>query len=466
VLPTEDEVDRIYAIAYDAYREALKAYEEISGKSKEIAAELQVCSRQSDTLQEILRRNDERVRNSRHAVTSALECLGLVFDEGVEDVVQRLVEETQAALDELASRIEFGVNMERSVALKRTALNTLREAKDGALEAFNSARDAENNAIQLITTAEAVIADKSASAAETMTALEEMIGDYDCITIDWRVDPAAYQKELQILAEEYLALQRIVSEMAHEVQGIQIIYAGMSDLDAQIVEVMPEWGNVTAEAKAKLDNPLGKANAILADSRTCKAQIAEVSRRIAECKDVISEYLRSQETVDMERLASLAGIQLARITALNKRLEEIRTSVAAAKSALEEHKRSQAALENDKPQFAEGEGKDDFNDKVDKGLIDKKYYLTSGYHNTYGRLERNNPSTTITNNLSTPSALRCIHYDQHRALTPREGARIQSFPDWYHFAGNRSDVTKQVGNAVPPLMAIAFANKILKVLNK
>lgn len=113
----------------------------------------------------------------------------------------------------------------------------------------------------------------------------------------------------------------------------------------------------------------------------------------------------------------------------------------------------------------EGEGKDDFNAKVDAGLIDRKYYLTSGYGNTYGRLERDKPSTTITNNLATPSGLRCIHYEQHRALTPREGARIQSFPDWYQFEGNRTDVARQVGNAVPPLMAIAFANQILETLN-
>ena len=115
---------------------------------------------------------------------------------------------------------------------------------------------------------------------------------------------------------------------------------------------------------------------------------------------------------------------------------------------------------------AEGEGKDDFNQKVKNGLIDKKYYLTSGFSNTYGRLERNKPSTTITNNMSTPSALRCIHYSQNRALTPREGARIQSFPDWYQFAGTRTDVTRQIGNAVPPLMAIAFANKIIEILKK
>lgn len=113
---------------------------------------------------------------------------------------------------------------------------------------------------------------------------------------------------------------------------------------------------------------------------------------------------------------------------------------------------------------AEGEGKNDFNRKVEAGLIDKKYYLTSGYGNTYGRLERNKPSTTITNNLATPSALRCIHYEQNRALTPREGARIQSFPDWYQFEGNRTDVARQVGNAVPPLMAMAFADQIISLV--
>ena len=112
----------------------------------------------------------------------------------------------------------------------------------------------------------------------------------------------------------------------------------------------------------------------------------------------------------------------------------------------------------------EGQGKNDFNALVDAGVIDERYRLTSGFANTYGRLKRNEPSTTITNNLATPSGLRCIHYEQDRALTPREGARIQSFPDWYRFSGSRTDVARQVGNAVPPLLAIAFADKITEIL--
>ena len=112
----------------------------------------------------------------------------------------------------------------------------------------------------------------------------------------------------------------------------------------------------------------------------------------------------------------------------------------------------------------QGEGRNEFNKLVKDGLIDKKYYLTSGFANTYGRLEQNKPSTTITNNLATPSGLRCIHYEQDRALSPREGARIQSFPDWFEFVGSRTDITRQIGNAVPPLLSMAIAREIEEVL--
>lgn len=112
----------------------------------------------------------------------------------------------------------------------------------------------------------------------------------------------------------------------------------------------------------------------------------------------------------------------------------------------------------------QGEGKEDFNKLVDAGLIDKKYRLTSGYKNTYGRLIENIPAPTITNNMTAPSGLRCIHYSQNRALTPREGARIQSFPDWFEFRGGVGSVTTQIGNAVPPLMAIILAKQIEKLL--
>ena len=113
----------------------------------------------------------------------------------------------------------------------------------------------------------------------------------------------------------------------------------------------------------------------------------------------------------------------------------------------------------------QGEGKDYINSLVDKGILDKKYRLTSGYKNTYGRLIENLPCTTITNNMSTPSGLRCIHYRENRALTPREGARIQSFPDWFQFSGCKENITTQIGNAVPPLLAMKIAEELENILD-
>ena len=110
----------------------------------------------------------------------------------------------------------------------------------------------------------------------------------------------------------------------------------------------------------------------------------------------------------------------------------------------------------------EGQGKNDINRMVEDGILDKDLYLTSGYNNTYGRLWWDKPSTTITNNLSTPSSLRCIHPEQNRALTAREGARIQSFPDNYKFVGGLQAINTQIGNAVPPILSIHLANRIKK----
>lgn len=114
----------------------------------------------------------------------------------------------------------------------------------------------------------------------------------------------------------------------------------------------------------------------------------------------------------------------------------------------------------------QGEGRHYINKLVDIGKLPETCRLTSGYANTYGRLVENRPCTTITNNMCTPSALRCIHYEQNRELTPREGARIQSFPDWYVFDGQKGHVTTQIGNAVPPLLAMAMARSIEEIIEQ
>jgi DNA (cytosine-5)-methyltransferase 1 len=87
---------------------------------------------------------------------------------------------------------------------------------------------------------------------------------------------------------------------------------------------------------------------------------------------------------------------------------------------------------------------------------------TSGFSTCYSRLTADGPSTTITVNFVHPASNRCIHPTQHRALTPREGARLQSFDDDFEFCGTRTEIVKQIGEAVPPLLGKAIAEAILE----
>lgn len=88
----------------------------------------------------------------------------------------------------------------------------------------------------------------------------------------------------------------------------------------------------------------------------------------------------------------------------------------------------------------------------------------SGYGNTYAKLWWDKPSTTITRNFACPSSSRCIHPRDSRAMSIREGARLQSFPDDYKFYGSDGMKRLEIGNAVPPLLSQAIAKRMLEAM--
>ncbi len=86
---------------------------------------------------------------------------------------------------------------------------------------------------------------------------------------------------------------------------------------------------------------------------------------------------------------------------------------------------------------------------------------TAGYKNSYGRLWRDKPSPTLTTFLLYPGSGRFSHYEQDRVITIREALRLQSFDDSFRVLGIPIEQSRQVGNAVPPLLAAAFKNVII-----
>lgn len=84
------------------------------------------------------------------------------------------------------------------------------------------------------------------------------------------------------------------------------------------------------------------------------------------------------------------------------------------------------------------------------------------YSGTWTRMRKDEISVTITTRFDTPSSGKFTHPYLNRAITVREAARIQSFPDDFVFIGNKGSQMKQVGNAVPPLLAKAIALTIME----
>jgi DNA (cytosine-5)-methyltransferase 1 len=92
-------------------------------------------------------------------------------------------------------------------------------------------------------------------------------------------------------------------------------------------------------------------------------------------------------------------------------------------------------------------------------------YDKSTFKDRYTRQHRHRPCSTIVAHLA-KDGLMFIHPTQNRTLTPREAARVQSFPDWFQFPVARTHQFRVIGNAVPPLVGEAVGNAVKSFIRK
>lgn len=90
---------------------------------------------------------------------------------------------------------------------------------------------------------------------------------------------------------------------------------------------------------------------------------------------------------------------------------------------------------------------------------------TSGATDVFGRLWWDRPACTIRTEFFKPEKGRYLHPVAHRAITHREAARLQSFPDDFEFRGSKTSVARQIGNAVPPRLAEVIAGSVKTALS-
>ena len=84
----------------------------------------------------------------------------------------------------------------------------------------------------------------------------------------------------------------------------------------------------------------------------------------------------------------------------------------------------------------------------------------SGSTDVMGRLEWDKPSLTIRTEFYKPEKGRYLHPEFDRPITHFEAARLQTFPDTFYFCGSKIQIARQIGNAVPPLLACGVAEAV------
>lgn len=113
----------------------------------------------------------------------------------------------------------------------------------------------------------------------------------------------------------------------------------------------------------------------------------------------------------------------------------------------------------------EGQGRDDLPEEL---LADchKISSDTIGYRNVYGRMAWDEVAPTITARFDSFTRGKFGHPDQPRSISLREGALLQTFPVDFVFTGNKVDVARQIGNAVPPVFAEQIGKSIIDCFEK
>jgi DNA (cytosine-5)-methyltransferase 1 len=120
--------------------------------------------------------------------------------------------------------------------------------------------------------------------------------------------------------------------------------------------------------------------------------------------------------------------------------------------------------ERDLRDFALLKEGDNSREAMRRGVQFEFPYDKTTFKDRYTRQHRDRPCSTIVAHLS-KDGLMFIHPTQARSLTPREAARVQTFPDWFQFPVTRTHQFRVIGNAVPPLVGEAVGHAVANLLH-
>lgn len=246
----------------------------------------------------------------------------------------------------------------------------------------------------------------------------------------------------------YLSYIRLVEEIRPDafvienVPGLVGLFGGQ--IKDSIIEKFTDLGysiQYKILCAADYGVPQNRKRVIFVGTKKDSYSYPEPSDKIVTCEMALSDLPPLIDTLGEEEMAYISEPQNDYQRLMRERSETVHNHIAA------NHSEKVKTIISLVP--AGGNYKD----------LPEEYRNTRNFHVAWTRFPDSKPAPTIDT-----GHRHHFHYKYNRVPTVRECARIQSFPDDFIFLGNKTQQFRQVGNAVPPIMAQRIAEKVIEAL--
>ena len=353
-LPHEDELAKLVGGLSNAFNETETAYKKLVDEKNRLEAEVNAEIKKYKTDKEAFDK-DKSVETAEQKVVAACKACGIgMYDDATPTTLNRMKEETDAALKELETKIAEGEGKDSAIKKQRKALDKFRtehlelKAKD-AQKAEKAIIDCKGR----ISTHEEVLRTKNEDVSKAEeNAASLIVGQW---AIDWRDKPKEFAELLKEQAGIYQKSVKQSQTLANVLSKMAISCQMVKNVIDEIGQLMPAWKELSASDTTKQTDLLKKASDVKSKTSTALAGLLQAEETIKANSQQLESFLDGHEDISIERLIALNGYTSSQISHTNELLLADRNKVLTKKTLLDEAVRMQNEHLNKKPELQEGD---------------------------------------------------------------------------------------------------------------
>lgn len=350
-LPREEELVQFVGALKEACMEAEAAYKKlVEGKNK-LDAEISSLTRSFQVNKEKIDKDKSVEISSLNMRVACKACGQDTVDGETPMVLKSLKEKTEETLKELNAKISEGESKDKAIREQRTKLDKLRKYLEQLKNTAQKAQQAINDCKGRITTAQEMVRTKT----DEIKKAEENAASY--ITgqwnMDWKANPKAFLIELKkqtICYQENVRQKQLLDtrlvQMTNDSQMVKGVMAG-------ILQLMPEWKELTASEIVKLSALLEKANDVKNKISIARVQLGQAEEAIRSNALLIEEFLVNHEGLDIERLTDLNAYTPQAVNGVNSLLRKDTDKVLEKKTLMDEAAKKLEMHRQERPELKE-----------------------------------------------------------------------------------------------------------------